>query len=79
MPRSVDAPDLRHLVLDLGGEVFQNILVGADDLDRIGAFDAGERLLDIVLDVLGEIEDHPRQLVGKFLLQLIDQLVLGQA
>ena len=36
-----DAPDLRHLVLDLEGQVFQNILVVTDDLDRVGAFDAG--------------------------------------
>ena len=43
---------LRHLVLNLEREVFQDILIVADDLDRVGPFDAGQRLLDVVLDVL---------------------------
>ena len=74
-----DAPDLRHLVLNLKGQVFQNVLVVADDLDRVGAFDAGKCLLDIVLDVLGKVEAHPRQFIGKFVLDLSNQLVFGEA
>ena len=38
--------------------------IGADDLDRVGAFDAGDRLLDVVLDVLREVEDDSRQLAS---------------
>ena len=45
--------------------------IGTDDLDRIDAFDARDPFLDVVLNVLGEIEDDPRQLVIKLLLNLV--------
>ena len=45
--------------------------IGTDDLDRIGAFDAGNRLLDVVLDVLREVEVDAGQFVGEFFLQLV--------
>ena len=53
--------------------------IAADDLHGISAFDAGQRLLHIVLNVLREIEINSGQLVGKFVLQLVDQHVLGIA
>jgi hypothetical protein len=49
--------------------------------DRVGgrALYARQRLLEIVLDILGEIEGGSRHLVGKFLVQLFDELVLRHA
>ena len=64
-----NAPHLLHLVLDLKGKPLQDLLVVTEDFHRIGAFDAGKRLLDVVLDVLREIKHHPGQFLAKFLLQ----------
>ena len=66
-----DAPHLAHLVPDLVGKVGDGHQIGADDLDRIDAFDARDSFLDVVLNVLGEIKDDPRQLVIKLRLNLV--------
>ena len=66
-----DAANLAHLVADLLGQLRQNFEIGADDLDRIDAFDARDPFLDVVLNVLGEIEDDSRQLVVKLRLNLL--------
>ena len=50
--------------------------VGADDLDRIGAFHAGQPFLDVVLNVLGEIEIDADQLAVEFLLQVFNEVGL---
>ena len=63
-----------HLV----GELLEHSRLGPIDLDRIGALDARERLLDVVLDVLREVEADARHLVGEFLLQFFRQLLLGE-
>jgi hypothetical protein len=68
MPRSVTPrPGSfgRGLLL---GQFRQRFQIGADDLDRIDAFDARDSFLDVVLNVLGEIEDDSGQLVVKLLL-----------
>ena len=51
--------------------------IGADDLRRIGAFDARQSFLDIVLDILREIEIDADEFLVKFGLQLVDQRLLG--
>ena len=66
-----NAANLAHLVPDLLGQLRQNFEIGADDLDRIDAFDARDPFLDVVLNVLREIEDDPRQLVVKLRLNLV--------
>ena len=73
-----NAADLAHLVANLIGQLRQFFQVGADDLDRVDAFDARNRFFDVVLNVLGEIENDARQFVLKFLLNLRGQLILGQ-
>ena len=73
-----DAADLRHLVHHLGRELLEHLKIGADDLHGIGALHARERLLDVVLDILREVEADARQFLGEFLLQLFRQLFLGQ-
>ena len=62
----LDPFDLPHLCLDLRGQVLQYRQIGADDLRRVGAFDAGQALLDIVLDVLREVEVDADELLGEF-------------
>ena len=74
-----DAADLAHLIPDLRGQLLQHFEIGTDDLDRIGAFDPRDRLLDVVLDVLGEVEDDSRQLALELRLNLLGQFLLGQA
>jgi len=69
---AVDDP--HHLL----GQPFENVEIGADDLDRIGAFDARQRLLDIVLYVLREIEIDSRKLLLELLFDLLGQLFLGE-
>ena len=73
-----DALDLAHLGHHLGRERFQRLQVRPDDLDRIGALHARQRLLDVVLDILREVEPDARQFLGELLLQLFRQLFLGQ-
>ncbi len=48
--------------LDLVGQFLQLVEVGADDLDRVVALDAGQRLHDVVADVLREVPVHADQL-----------------
>jgi len=47
------------LVPHLPGKLGDGLQIGTDDLDRIDAFDARDSFLDVVLNVLGEIEDDP--------------------
>jgi hypothetical protein len=51
-----DAGNLLHDAGDLIGDVRQIVEVVTEELERIFAFDARHRLLDVVLDVLREIE-----------------------
>ena len=51
-------------------DLLQGRQIGTDDLDRIGAFDARQPFLDIVLDVLREIEVDADEFVGEFGLQV---------
>jgi len=74
-----DAGDLVHLALDPYRDLFELCQVRTDDLDGIGAFDAGQAFLDVVLDVLGEVEADPGELLCEFGLQVFDQLFLGHA
>ncbi len=60
MPRSSTPRTLAHLVPDLVGQIGDGHQIGADDLDRIDAFDARDSFLDVILNVLGEIEDDTR-------------------
>ena len=73
------ALDLLHLLQYLAGIFLQLVQIGADDFDRIGAFDARQRLLHVVLDVLREIEHHSGQRRIELRLQLRGELVLGHA
>src|SRR5579883_139240 len=50
--------------------------IGTDDLDGISALYAGEAFFNIVLDVLGEVEVYAYKLLGKFRLQVFDQVLL---
>ena len=65
MPRSATPRTLRHLGHDLGRELFQRLEVRPDDLDRIGALHARQRLFDVVLDILGEVEADAGQLLAR--------------
>ena len=78
-PEICNAFDLSHLTHDLTSDPFQDAQVAADDLDRVGSFDARKLFLDVVLDVLREIEADPRKLVRKFGLQLFDERFFGQS
>src|SRR5262245_17440047 len=71
--------DLSHLREDLVGQPFEGGKVTSDDLDGVGPLHSGEPLLDVVLDILREIEVDTCELPGELRLQLIDQLLLGEA
>src|SRR5208283_3408139 len=58
-----NAANLAHLIANLIGQFRQLFQVGTDDLDRVDAFYARDSFFDVVLNVLGEIEDVSRQLV----------------
>ncbi len=77
-PEIGHAPDLLHFMFDLLGDPLLNCQIWTDDLDRICALDAGQRLLDVVLNVLREIKGRAGHRVGEFLLKLLGQFVLGQ-
>ncbi len=68
MPEVLDAPTLAIDVDDRLGDLLVALEVGAEDLDRVLALDAGERLLDVVGDVLREVEDD----AGERLAELAD-------
>mmetsp|Transcript_5519 Transcript_5519/g.13306 ORF Transcript_5519/g.13306 Transcript_5519/m.13306 type:complete len:1095 (-) Transcript_5519:4456-7740(-) len=74
-----DALDLPHQRHRPGGNLFEDAEIGPDDLDRVGTLDAREPLFDVVLDVLREVEDHARELARQQPLQLVHELLLGQA
>ncbi len=58
LPKNVEYPeigdplDLIHLRHDFFGELFKNLEIRTDDLDRIRALNARDRLFDIVLNIL---------------------------
>ena len=68
---------VRSMFLTLVGQLFQLVEVGAEDLDRVVALDAGERLHDVVADVLREVPVDAGQLPRQLGVHLLDQLVLG--
>ena len=58
---------------------FQNREITADNLHGVGTFDARDAFLDIVLDILRKIEVDAGELVGEFLLQVLDEVCLDSA
>ena len=74
-----NAANLAHLVLDLAGQFCQRFKVGTHDLDRIGPFDTGDCLLNVVLDVLGEVEIDSGQLILKLRQSLVNQFFPGHS
>src|SRR6185295_3703600 len=62
--------------LDLVGSVGQRLQVVAVELDRVLALDAGDRLRDVVLEILREVEFDSRELVLQLTKQLRSQFVL---
>src|SRR5262249_59563275 len=46
--------------LDLAGQLFEDVQVGPDDLDRVIALDAGQGFHDVVANVLREVPVHAR-------------------
>ena len=64
--------DPRHGLQDAGDaltQLLEFVQIGTDDLDRVGALDAGKCLFHVVADVLGEVEVDPGEL-----LELLHQL-----
>src|SRR5262249_7721620 len=72
------AAHLAHRVFDLLGGFRQQDNVVTDQLDRVLAFDAGYRFLDVVLNVLREVEADAGKLRLQSLVHLLDELVFGQ-
>ena len=68
---------LRHFAKGRARDLLQCREIGADDLHRIGAFDARQPLLDVVLDVLGEVKVDADELFAKFRLKLLNELLFG--
>src|SRR5262249_24308600 len=56
----LDSLDLLQFTQNLTCKLLEDDLVAANDLDRIGPLDAGQRLFDVVLNVLRKIEIHSR-------------------
>src|ERR1019366_5418766 len=68
-----------HLIHDLRRQRFGGCQIWSDDFDRVRAFNAGQRLLDIVLYVLREIEANSQQFFRKLILKLFGKFILGKA
>ena len=66
-------------VLDLVGQLLELVQVGAEDLDRVVALDAGERLHDVVADVLREVPVDAGHLSRSSLVHRLGELFLGPA
>ncbi len=73
------ALDLAHLGHHALGELLEHLEIRPDDLDRIGALHARQRLFDVVLDVLRKIKADAGQLFLELLLQDIGELGLVEA
>ena len=78
-PEIGDPTDLIHFMHDLAGKIFEGRKVGTHELDRVRALNARDRLFDVVLNILREVEYYARDSVFKFLLQLRSQLLLGKS
>ena len=78
-PEIGNPSDLGHFPHGLPGNLLENREVGANDLDRVRALDAGKPLLDVVLDVLREVEPDPGKLSREFGLQITYQVGFGLA
>ena len=61
------------------GEFFELDQVRADDLDRVGAFDAGQAFFDIVLNILREVQVDAGEFGRELPLEILDQIVLVPA
>src|SRR6185312_14380220 len=70
---------LGHFGQNLFGDSFERRQIGAHDLDGVGAFDAREAFLDVILDVLRKIEVDADELLRKLRLKLLDELLLGES
>jgi hypothetical protein len=73
-----DARDPGEFVLDCFRKALELGEVAAEDLDRVLAFHAGDRLLDIVLDVLREVEIDADEFAFETRRHLFHKLRLGQ-
>ena len=71
--------DLADLGLHVAGQPFQFRQFAAEYLDRVLAFDAGDGLFDIVLDILREIEVDADEFAVEPFAQFLDQRFLGHA
>ena len=74
-----NALHLRHFAQCGSREPLERCQIRADDLYGISAFDARQSFLDVVLNILREIEIDADELLVEFVLQIVDQLVLGVA
>ncbi len=72
-----DAGYALHGGADLVGGGLQHLQVGAEQLDRVFALHARGGFLDVVLDVLGEVELHAREMALHVVGELLGQLLLG--
>ena len=70
---------LRQDLLDLRRLLAEDVEVGTGDEGGDIALDPGDQLVDPHLDRLAEAELHARHVLGKLLVQLLDELVAGQA
>jgi hypothetical protein len=74
-----DAADVLQDLEDDVGVLLVLQQVVAEHLDRVLTLDPGERFLDVVADHLREVECDRRELRMKIVVDLVDQLVLGEA
>ena len=79
MPTSSMPSISSRLFLALVRELFQLFQVRPEDLDRVVALDAGERLRHVVADVLREIPVDAGELLAQLLVHGHGQLFLGAA
>ena len=72
-------PHLDQLVPHLRRQFLQSFQIRTNNFDRIGPFHSRNRLFDIVLNVLGEIEGHARQFIFELPLNRLGQFFLGHS
>src|SRR5207244_13590959 len=68
-----------QLALDLLGQLLEFEEIRPDDLDRVIALDARQRLGNVVANVLGKVPVDAGQLAAQQLVHGLDQLVLAAA
>src|SRR5260370_5528584 len=64
--------------LDVIGDTLVGRQIRSENFDRVfTGFDPGDRLVDIVFDILRVAEAHPRKLRGKLVVDLLDEFWFG--